>query len=354
MKRKINWLMVVVFICGFFNINPYNYFWMDDEEGQIAYAQPAPEAPVAEEDRATAQKKIWTFLNADLTGQNVSWKTEWTDALNGAKATLDTAQFGCLEVSGVEDVTPFGGTAEVRAAGGQDPLRAVRARARASYMMNKLMEIGVNGNRIREGTMFTRAQEGQRGAIIRLVEDCLPKPSVQCWDSNENYKCDGDEDVNKDTKCDVMDCRGDDGEAKVNITYDLVGQYLWSPERDNFVGAMLRVNFPVSESWTIGVGAQYGKANEVGAAGFELNAEYDWKQWIKPHFCLIGRTFDLDTHMYFGRGEVGGGVGFVGELAKLEGWSFIYEMRGELKGDVEDRRGWQMIKSGAGNFGVRF
>jgi len=340
-KHNMASKMMVVFMFVFNYFSPFYYFYyMDDDQG-VAYAQDAPQ-------------KTWTMLNADLTGVNVSWKTEWTDALNGAKAALDAAQFGCLEVSGVEDVTPFGGTAEVRAAGGQDPLRAVRARARASYMMNKLMEIGVNGNRIREGTMVTRAQEGQRGAIVRLVEDCLPKPPVQCWDSNESYSCDDGEDVNGDEKCDVKDCRGDDGLAKVEITYDLVGQYLWSPERDNFVGGLLRVNFPVSKRWTLGVGVEYGASNEIGGAGFELNGEYDWMRWFKPHFSLIGRAYDLDSHLYFGRGEIGGGVGFVGELFQSDQFSVIYELRGELKGDVEDNREWESVKSGAAHLGVRF
>ncbi|MDD3887264.1 MAG: hypothetical protein PHN19_00620 [Patescibacteria group bacterium] len=346
MKRKINWmLMVVVFY--FFNIFNPIYMFMDDDEGQIAYAQDGSE------------QKVWTMLDADLQGTGVSWKPAWTEQLQAAKAMMEANQFSCLEVSGVEDITGFNvGNTELRAAGGEDPLRAVRARARASFVMNKLMEVGVAGSKIREGTMTTRANEGQRGAVIRLIEDCIPKPPVQCWDSNENYKCDGDEDVNKDSECNVKDCQGNDGTAKVEIKYDLVGQYvkyLGSPERDPFTGILLRANFPISDKLTLGLAAEYGKANEIGAAGFELDAEWDWFRWIKPRISLIGRAYNLTTHLYFKRGEVGGGVGFSGELVENESWSIIYQVVGEWKYDIEYTRWeWEAVKSATGAIGVRF
>lgn len=343
-KNNMASKMMVVF--GFFMFyfnSPFDFFF-DDDEGMVAYAQ---------------TPQTWSMLNADLTGPSVSWKPEWETTLGQAKAALDQSTYGCLEVSGVEDVNRFGiGNTELRAAGGQEPLRAVRARARASYVMSKLYGMGIAGVKVREGVMVTEAQNGQRGAVIRLIEDCFPKPAYECWDTDQNYKCDGDEDVNKDTECNVKDCQGNDGKAEIDITYDVVGQYvkyLGDPERDPFTGILLRANFPVSESLTLGLAAEYGKANEIGAAGFELDAEWDLNQWFKPRFNLIGRAYDLDTHLYFARGEIGGGVGFSGELAKYESWSFIYQVMGEWKYDVEwNRESWEQIKSGTGAFGVRF
>lgn len=349
-NTMLKFVAVACFIMTMFNIfDNYFYFLMDDEERQIAYAQ------------VTTQIE-WSLLNADLNGNGASWKPNWDLELNNAKATLDTSPYGCLEVSGVEDAVKFDtNNAELRAAGGQAPLRAVRARGRASNVMRVLQEKGVLANRIREGAMVTEARKGARGVIVRLIEDCLPKPPVNCWDRDGDYQNDLEEDVagsddgGADGAWDAKDCIGADGaDGDVDIDYDLMGQFMLSMDRPEFYGLLLRANFPISESWSLGVGVENGTSESVVAAGFELSAEYDSLRWFKPRFVLVGRAFDIDSHLYFGRGEIGGGVGLVGEFAEFDYFSLIYEIRGEWKGDVESRRGWRDVKSGVAQMGVRF
>ncbi|MFA6296230.1 MAG: hypothetical protein WC663_02670 [Patescibacteria group bacterium] len=355
MKRTNNMLKIVaagfVMFMMMFNFNPfYNYFY-DEDEG-VAYAQ-----------GEQSEKVEWKMLDAGFQGQNVAWKSEWSSMVMDAKSMVDMNPLSCVEVKGFEDVIGYGQSKqerlEIRVAGGEEPLRQDRARKRMIYVMSKIRETGLEGAQVKEGIPVINAPKGQRGAVITLIKDCIPKPPVACWDTNQNSQCDYEEDVNKDNKCDVIDCRGDDGSngrnGKMDIDYDFIGQYMVSFERPDFYGFELRVNFPVSDMLMLGLGAEAGKSDGVAAAGFELAGEYDLNRYFKPRLSLVGRAFELDNHLYFGRGEIGGGLGFVGEFAEFDHLSLIYELRGEWKGELATgRREWKDVKSGVFDLGLRF
>lgn len=284
----------------------------------------------------TTPQTEWRLLDASIAGNNVAWKDEWMQSMQQAKTALDSTPFSCLEVTGYEDIEKYGRTKqeqlEIRVAGGEEPLRQDRARKRMIFVMKKLRDAGVAAFQVREGIPQTSAPKGQRGAVVTLILDCLPKP--------------------------VPGPQGPPGEpakAEVNITYDLTGQYLYSPARDNIAGTELRVNLPIGESLSFGVGLFGGLRDEwIGLFGLVFDVEWDWSRWFKPRFSAIARADDIDLHGYFGRGEIGIGAGFVSELYQSEAWAIISEMRLEVKGDVEAHRDWQRVNSGALNLGVRF
>jgi len=48
---------------------------------------------------------------------------------------------------------------------------------------------------------------------VNLTVICCCEDGFSCWDLNQNYLCDDDEDINFDQVCDVLDCHGGDGES---------------------------------------------------------------------------------------------------------------------------------------------